>query len=32
MEPVIIPIGIVTAYMGVPLFLYLIIRRRKEYW
>ncbi len=31
-EPTIIPIGIMTAYMGVPLFLYLIINRRKDYW
>ena len=29
---VIIPVGIMTAFMGVPLFLYLIMRRRKEYW
>jgi iron complex transport system permease protein len=32
MSPVILPIGIVTSYMGVPLFLYLIIRKRKDYW
>ena len=32
MEPVILPIGIVTAYMGVPLFLYLIVRRKKDFW
>jgi len=31
-EPTIIPIGIMTAYMGVPLFLYLIIKRRRDYW
>ncbi len=29
---VIIPVGIMTAFMGVPLFLYLILRRKKEYW
>jgi iron complex transport system permease protein len=32
MSPVILPIGIVTSYMGVPLFMYLIIRKRKDYW
>lgn len=32
MKPIIIPIGIVTAFMGVPLFLYLIIRRKRDYW
>lgn len=31
-EPTILPIGIMTSYMGVPLFLYLILRRRKSYW
>lgn len=30
--PSILPVGAVTAFMGGPLFLYLIIRRRKEYW
>ncbi|RJS82830.1 iron ABC transporter permease [Methanophagales archaeon] len=31
--PVIIPVGVITAFMGVPLFLYLIMRRRRrEYW
>jgi len=31
--PVILPVGVITAFMGGPLFLYLIIRRRrKEYW
>lgn len=28
--PVIIPVGIVVAYLGVPLFLHLLIRRRRE--
>lgn len=28
MAPTILPVGVVTAFMGVPLFLYLIIRRR----
>lgn len=31
-SPGILPIGIVTSYMGVPLFLYLISRKRKDYW
>ena len=30
--PVIIPVGIVTAIIGGPLFLYLTIKRKKEYW
>ena len=30
--PVIIPIGVMTAFMGVPLFFYLIMRKRREYW
>jgi iron complex transport system permease protein len=27
-----LPVGAVTAFMGAPLFLYLIMRRRREYW
>ncbi|MBE9570442.1 MAG: iron ABC transporter permease [Proteobacteria bacterium] len=30
--PVIIPVGVMTAFLGVPLFFYLIMRRRKRYW
>ena len=30
--PVIIPVGIITSCVGGPLFLYLIIRKRREYW
>jgi iron complex transport system permease protein len=31
--PVVLPVGIITAFLGAPLFLYLIIRKRKrEYW
>jgi len=30
--PVILPVGVITAFMGGPLFLYLIMRRRREYW
>jgi iron complex transport system permease protein len=32
MAPVIIPVGIVTSCVGGPLFLYLTIRKRKQYW
>lgn len=28
----IFPIGIVTSFIGVPFFLYLILRKRKRYW
>jgi len=31
-SPIIIPVGIVVSYIGVPLFLYLLIKRRKDYW
>jgi iron complex transport system permease protein len=30
--PQVIPIGIVTSFIGVPFFFYLLMRRRKEYW
>lgn len=30
-SPVILPVGILTSFLGVPLFLYLLIRRR-DYW
>ena len=30
--PAILPVGVITAFMGVPMFIYLIIRKRKEYW
>ncbi|OPY54557.1 MAG: Cobalamin import system permease protein BtuC [Methanosaeta sp. PtaU1.Bin112] len=30
--PVILPIGVMTAFMGIPLFFYLIMRRKKGYW
>ena len=30
--PTILPVGLITAFLGVPLFLYLILRRRREYW
>ena len=31
-SPTILPVGLVTAFMGVPLFLYLILTRKKRYW
>lgn len=31
-SPLILPVGIVTAFMGVPLFLYLLLSRREKYW
>jgi iron complex transport system permease protein len=31
-SPIIIPVGIVISYIGVPLFLYLLMKRRKDYW
>lgn len=30
--PVILPVGVLTAFMGGPLFLYLLIKQKKEYW
>jgi iron complex transport system permease protein len=30
--PTILPVGLLTAFLGVPLLLYLILRRRREYW
>ena len=32
MRPVVLPIGVVTSMLGIPLFLHLLLRRRKEYW
>ena len=32
MDPVILPVGVVTDFLGAPLFIYLILRRKKEYW
>ncbi|MBU0764703.1 MAG: iron ABC transporter permease [Bacteroidetes bacterium] len=31
-QPVEIPVGIVTSFVGVPLFVYLLIKKRKSYW
>lgn len=30
--PVILPVGILTAFMGGPLFLFLLLRQKQEYW
>ena len=32
LSPVILPVGILTSFLGVPLFIYLIIKSRREYW
>ena len=30
--PAVIPIGVMTSFMGVPLFIYLIMKNRSEFW
>lgn len=32
LAPVILPVGVVTNCLGGPMFLYLLIKRKKEYW
>jgi iron complex transport system permease protein len=32
LSPVVIPVGIVTSVVGVPLLIYLITKRRTEHW
>ena len=32
LSPVILPVGAVTAFLGVPLFLYLIVRKKGNLW
>ncbi len=32
LAPVILPVGIMTSFLGVPFFIYLFMRRRKEFW
>jgi len=32
LSPLIIPLGIVISFIGVPLFLYVLLSRKKEYW
>ncbi len=31
-SPMVLPVGIVTSFMGTPLFFYLLIRRKKDFW
>ena len=30
--PTIIPVGVMTSFIGGPLFIYFIIRKKKEFW
>ncbi len=32
LAPVILPVGVITNCLGGPMFLYLLIKRKKEYW
>jgi len=32
LAPVILPVGIMTAFLGVPFFIYLFLNRKKEFW
>ncbi len=32
MAPTEIPVGIMTSFVGIPFFLYLLMKKRKEYW
>lgn len=32
LSPLILPVGILTSFLGIPLFVYLIMKKRKEYW
>ena len=32
LAPVILPVGIMTAFLGVPFFVYLFMRRKREFW
>ncbi|HOU70994.1 MAG TPA: iron ABC transporter permease [Methanothrix sp.] len=32
LSPVILPVGIMTAFLGVPFFVYLFLKRKKEFW
>lgn len=32
MAPQILPVGIMTSFLGVPFFIYLFLRRRRDYW
>ncbi|MBC7342414.1 MAG: iron chelate uptake ABC transporter family permease subunit, partial [Clostridia bacterium] len=30
--PTELPVGIITAFMGSPFFIYLLIRKRRQWW
>jgi iron complex transport system permease protein len=32
LAPVILPVGIMTSFLGVPFFFYLFMQRRKDFW
>jgi iron complex transport system permease protein len=32
LAPVILPVGIMTAFIGIPFFLYLFLRKKEVYW
>jgi iron complex transport system permease protein len=32
LSPIVLPVGILTSFLGVPLFVYLIVKRRRMYW
>ena len=32
LAPVILPVGIMTAFLGVPFFVFLFMRRKREFW
>ncbi|MCI5130442.1 MAG: iron ABC transporter permease, partial [Candidatus Electrothrix sp. EH2] len=32
LAPVILPVGTLTAFLGVPMFIYLIMRKRRDYF
>ncbi|MFC4601872.1 FecCD family ABC transporter permease [Cohnella hongkongensis] len=32
LSPIEIPVGIVTAFFGAPFFIYLLVKKRREYW
>ncbi len=32
LSPIEIPVGIVTSFFGAPFFVYLLVRKRREYW
>lgn len=32
MAPIILPVGAITAFMGAPIFMYMIMKRKREFW